>query len=65
MGHPEGARRRVERALWIVVSQHNKFQSLAVILVIFWQGVWPAFCSCPTNLSEAKLKSFGLMRLAE
>ena len=42
--------------------RREEYSGLAAVLVIFWQRMWPFSTE---NLPEAKLKSFGLMALAE
>lgn len=43
----------------------QKKGGLKTILLIFWRKLWPFSALVQKSLPEAKLKSFGLMTLAE
>lgn len=43
----------------------EEYSGLAAVLVILWQRMWQHSALSTENLQEAKLKSFGLMALAE
>lgn len=60
------------RAMWIVRAQIQRFQrgwiwsaDLETILVLFWWRMWLHFALALKYLPDVKLKSFGLMPLAE